>query len=61
MKKYVKPMVKIVNIKSSEDIAAPTSFNAVKQNLIKNYLINGSTYAVSQYSVANSAVNPTDA
>ncbi len=53
MKKYTKPMVKIVNIKSSEDIAA--SFSSIKEGMIKNYLLSDSTnYAVSAYSVATS-------
>ena len=57
MKKYVKPMVKIVNIKSSEDIAAPTSFKSIKEGLVRNYLLNdGTNYAVTKYSVAASAV-----
>lgn len=57
MKKYTKPMVKIVNIKSSEDIAAPTKFKAIHDGIIRNYLLNGETnYVVTQYSVGASIV-----
>lgn len=60
MKKYVKPMVQIVNIKSSEDIAA-TNYSTVKQKIIQNYLLGDGTtkYAITQYSAATS-VNPVE-
>ena len=59
MKKYVKPMVQIVNIKSSEDIAA-TNYSTVKQKIIQNYLLgDGTKYAITQYSAATSA-NPVE-
>ena len=60
MKKYVKPMVQIVNIKSSEDIAATTNYSTVKQKIIQNYLLgDGTKYAITQYSAATS-VNPVE-
>ena len=50
MKKYTKPSVKVVNLKSSNDIAA--SFNNIRDQYVKNYLINGqsNSYTVSVYS-----------
>jgi len=50
MKKYTKPSVKVVNLKSSNDIAA--SFNNIRDQYVKNYLINGASnsYTVSVYS-----------
>lgn len=50
MKKYTKPSVKVVNLKSSNDIA--TSFSNLRDTMVKNYLINGSSksYTVSVYS-----------
>ena len=57
MKKYTKPMVKIVNIKSSEDIASPKSFSTIRDGLVKNYLLSdGTNYAVTKYSVEASIV-----
>lgn len=57
MKKYVKPMVEVVNLKSSNDIA--TSFSKLRGTFTRNYLLgNGNThheYAVSVYSNVNSA------
>ncbi len=50
MKKYTKPTVKVVNLKSSNDIAA--SFTNLRKQMIKSYL-NGTAstdYAVSIYS-----------
>ncbi len=50
MKKYTKPSVKVVNLKSSNDIAA--SFTNLRKQMIKSYL-NGTAstdYAVSIYS-----------
>ncbi len=57
MKKYTKPTVEIVNLKSSNDIAA--SFEQVQKKMVRNYLLNGTSteYAVSKYSNAASVVN----
>ena len=52
MKKYTKPSVKVVNLKSSNDIAA-TSFTNLRNKMIKSYLDSQSQskeYAVSIYS-----------
>ena len=49
MKKYVKPSVKVVNLKSSSDIA--TTFAQIKNNLKKNYL-NKATEEQSSYTVS---------
>ena len=52
MKKYVKPSVKVVNLKSSSDIA--TTFSQIASGLTKNYLNKASSdqssYTVSVYS-----------
>ena len=52
MKKYVKPSVKVVNLKSSNDIA--TTFAQIASGLTKNYLNKASgtqsPYTVSVYS-----------
>lgn len=50
MKKYTKPSVKVVNLKSSNDIAA--SFNNIRDQYIKQYLIGDKRddYTVSVYS-----------
>lgn len=50
MKKYTKPSVKVVNLKSSNDIAA--SFNNIRDSYVKNYLMGSSEfeYKVSVYS-----------
>ena len=52
MKKYVKPSVKVVNLKSSNDIA--TTFAQIANNLTKSYLNKASnstgSYTVSIYS-----------
>ncbi len=52
MKKYTKPTVNVVSLKSSEDIA--TSFDSIKDGMIRNYLNNSTTYTVSQYAVNTS-------
>ncbi len=50
MKKYTKPTVEVVNLKSSNDIATST-FKQIKKGFIQNYLLDNTTdYAVSQYS-----------
>ena len=56
MKKYTKPTVQVVNLKSSNDIAA-TSFEYLKKKMVKNYLLGKASgeYAVSIYSNYNSA------
>ena len=50
MKKYTKPSVQVVNLKSSNDIAA--SFNNIRDQYVKSYLANGKTnnYTISVYS-----------
>lgn len=51
MKKYTKPSVKVVNLKSSNDIAA--TFDNLRGQMIKSYLNSKSEskeYAVSIYS-----------
>ena len=50
MKKYTKPSVKVVNLKSSNDIAA--TFENLRDKMIKSYLNSKGTeeYAVSIYS-----------
>lgn len=57
MKKYTKPTVQVVNLKSSNDIAAATSFEYLKKQMVKEYLLGEATkeYAVSIYSNYNSA------
>lgn len=61
MKKYTKPMVNVVSLKSSEDIAA--SFKAIRKQFTDSYLykIEDTEYAVSQYSTLSSTVDSTDA
>ena len=56
MKKYTKPTVQVVNLKSSNDIAA-TSFESLKDKMVKEYLLgkDSKNYAVSIYSNCNSA------
>ena len=51
MKKYTKPSVQVVNLKSSNDIAA-ANFDTLRQQMIKNYVIGKSQkeYSVSVYS-----------
>ena len=53
MKKYTKPVVEIVSLKSSENIAK-TTFSDIKGQFIKNALYNGKSYAVSQYTITSS-------
>lgn len=50
MKKYVKPSVKVVNLKSSNDIAA--KFENIRDSYVKSYLLNDKTtkYSISVYS-----------
>ncbi len=50
MKKYVKPSVKVVNLKSSNDIAA--KFENIRDSYVKNYLLDGKStkYSISVYS-----------
>ena len=52
MKKYTKPVVEIVSLKSSEHIAK-TTFSDIKGKFIENVLYNGK-YAVSQYAITSS-------
>ena len=51
MKKYTKPSVQVVNLKSSNDIAA-ASFDTLRDQMIKNYMLGKSKkeYSVSVYS-----------
>ena len=51
MKKYTKPSVQVVNLKSSNDIAA-ASFDTLRDQMIKSYVIGKSQkeYSVSVYS-----------
>ena len=55
MKKYIKPTVEVVSLKSSEHIAK-TTFSAIKGKFIENalYNYNGKSYAVSQYTITSS-------
>ena len=50
MKKYTKPSVQVVNLKSSSDIAA--NFNNIRDQYVKSYLVGGKTnsYTISVYS-----------
>ena len=58
MKKYIKPSVKVVNLKSSNDIAAKT-FDALRDQYTKNYLFGktSKSYAVSVYANSTSAMD----
>ena len=53
MKKYNKPTVEVVSLKSSEHIAK-TTFSDIKGQFIKSALYNGKNYAVSQYAITSS-------
>ena len=53
MKKYTKPVVEIVSLKSSEHIAK-TTFKDIKGKFIENALYNDKNYAVSQYAITSS-------
>ena len=56
MKKYTKPVVEIVSLKSSEHIAK-TTFSDIKGKFIEDALYNGNngkSYAVSQYTITSS-------
>ena len=52
MKKYIKPTVEVVSLKSSEHIAK-TTFKDIKGKFIENALYNNK-YAVSQYAITSS-------
>ena len=52
MKKYIKPTVNVVSLKSSEHIAK-TTFKDIKGKFIENALYNNK-YAVSQYAITSS-------
>ncbi len=59
MKNYVKPSVKVVNLKSSNDIAANT-FETLRRQYVKSYLLDENTtnsYAVSVYANSTSAID----
>ena len=51
MKKYTKPSVQVVNLKSSNDIAA-AKFDTLRETMLKNYMFGESKkeYSVSVYS-----------
>ena len=54
MKKYNKPTVNVVSLKSSEDIAKLT-FDQIRNGFVRDELYRG-TYAVSAYTITNSVV-----
>ncbi len=54
MKKYTKPTVNVVSLKSSNDIA--TSFKSIQKQFI-NKELNSKSYLVSQYAVNASVIN----
>ena len=58
MKKYVKPSVKVVNLKSSNDIAANT-FDSLRRQYVKNYILDKTEkeYQVSVYANSTSAMD----
>lgn len=58
MKKYVKPSVKVVNLKSSNDIAANT-FDSLRRHYVKNYIFDQAEkeYQVSVYANSTSAMD----
>ena len=60
MKKYTKPVVEIVSLKSSENIAR-TTFKELRQGFIEKKKYNGVEYAVSQYAITNSSIPEVDA
>lgn len=55
MKKYIKPTVEVVSLKSSEHIAK-TTFKDIRFNMVQKELYN-SKYAVSQYAITSSDPN----
>ena len=57
MKKYIKPSINVINLKSSENIAT-TTFKSVRSKFIEEVLMgsNGKQYTVSQYSLNTSAL-----
>ena len=63
MKKYTKPTVEVVSLKSSNDIAA--SFKLLRRNFVNEYLnANGETigtYSVTKYSTELSVIDEVDA
>lgn len=63
MKKYTKPTVEVVSLKSSNDIAA--SFKLLRRNFVKEYLkADGTslgTYQVTKYSTELSVIDEVDA
>lgn len=63
MKNYVKPIVNVVSLKSSEDIAAKKTFNTIKQGMVDDYLNNMDIkkYALSKYAMSTSNItNPSE-
>ena len=53
MKKYTKPVVEIVSLKSSENIAKTTTFKDLQGQFIKEELYKDK-YAISSYAITNS-------
>ena len=60
MKKYTKPSVQVVNLKSSNDIAA-AKFDTLRETMLKNYMFGESKkeyeYSVSVYSITASTMD----
>lgn len=55
MKKYTKPVVEIVSLKSSENIAKTTTFSELRTKLIEDKLYkDNNPYTVSQYAITAS-------
>lgn len=56
MKKYIKPTVEVVSLKSSENIA--TTFKNIRKNMVNDYLTGSNTksYTVSEYALSNSSI-----
>lgn len=56
MKKYIKPSINVINLKSSENIAA--TFKSIREGLVQDalYEYNNKNYTVSMYSLNTSAL-----
>lgn len=54
MKKYVKPSIEVISLKSSEEIAV-VSYKQLQDQIIDSYIAaNSKNYKVTQYSLKNS-------
>lgn len=54
MKKYVKPSIEVISLKSSEEIAV-VSYKQLQDQIIDSYIAaNSKKYMVTQYSLKNS-------